>query len=399
MKIAIAGTGYVGLSLAVLLARKYDVCAVDIVRERVNTLNMKQSPISDVDIEAFLQNEPLKLRATMDANEAYGNADFVIVAVPTNYDPEQNYFDTSSVESVVKQVMAINSNAVVVIKSTIPVGYTSKLSKELSYSRILFSPEFLREGHALHDNLYPSRIIVGVELNSDELCSKAQQFASMLKECALKNDVPVLLMGSSEAEAVKLFANTYLAMRVGFFNELDTYAEVMGFNAREIIEGVCLEPRIGMNYNNPSFGYGGYCFPKDTKQMCANYGQISQCLIKAVVETNDIRKEHILNEILQRVKLVKNPIVGVYRLTMKANSDNFRQSAIQGIMDGLKRKGIQVVIYEPMLRDDQQFTEYKVENDFERFASQCHVIAANRYDHILDSVKEKVYTRDLFHRD
>lgn len=399
IRIAVAGTGYVGLSLAVLLARKYDVCAVDIVRERVDMLNHGQSPIVDADIEGFLKSEKLKLRATTEAEEGYRDADYVIVAVPTNYDSETNYFDTSAVESVAEQVIRINPEATIVIKSTIPVGYTAKLRRKLSCRRILFSPEFLREGRALQDNLYPSRIIVGMDEDDIEMRQKAEQFAEILKGCAIKDDIPILLMGSDEAESVKLFANTYLAMRVGFFNELDTYAEEMGLNAREIIEGVCLEPRVGAHYNNPSFGYGGYCLPKDTKQMRANYGDIPQRLISAIVETNEVRKDHIIEEILRRVRTIKDPAAGIYRLTMKANSDNFRQSAIQDIIAGLDRGGVRIIIYEPTLKEGQTFGNYRVENDFDRFARESHVIVANRYEEILEPVKDKVYTRDMFHRD
>lgn len=399
IKITVAGTGYVGLSLAVLLARKYDVCAVDIVPERVEMLNRKQSPIVDADIERFLREERLNLHATANAEEGYKGADYVIIAVPTNYDPEKNYFDTSAVESVAKLAIRINPGAVLVIKSTIPVGYTAELQKKLSYPRILFSPEFLREGRALRDNLYPSRIIVGVDEQDGEMYAKAEQFAGMLKECALRDNTPVLLMGTNEAEAVKLFANSYLAMRVGFFNELDTYAETMGFNVREIIEGVCLEPRIGMHYNNPSFGYGGYCFPKDTKQLWANYGTLPQKLIGAIVETNDVRKEHIVQQVLKRVEKVESPVVGVYRLTMKANSDNFRQSAVQDIMAKLKGKGVRVVIFEPTLKDAKAFQGYEVEAAFDRFAALCDVIIANRYEDALNAVKDKVYTRDLYQCD
>lgn len=398
-KIAVAGTGYVGLSLAVLLARKFEVCAVDIVSDRVDMLNRKQSPIADPDIEKFLQEKNLNFHATVDANEGYKEAEFVIIAVPTNYDPEKNYFDTSAVESVARQVIKINPEAILVIKSTIPVGYTEGLREKLSYERILFSPEFLREGRALRDNLYPSRIIVGVDENNREMHIKAEQFAGMLKECALKEETPVLLMGTNEAESVKLFANSYLAMRVGFFNELDTYAETMGLNVREIIEGVCLEPRIGKQYNNPSFGYGGYCFPKDTKQLWANYGALPQKLIGAIVETNDVRKEHIVQQVVKRIENIKSPVVGVYRLTMKANSDNFRQSAVQDIMVKLKEKGIRVVIYEPTLKDTGVFQGYEVENTFERFTEMSDVIIANRYESTLDVVKNKVYTRDIYQCD
>lgn len=395
-KIAVAGTGYVGLSLAVLLARYFNVVAVDIVPERVDMLNQKQSPIADKDIERFLQEETLNFHATVNAEEGYKEADFVIIAVPTNYDSDKNYFDTTAVESVARQVININPTAVLVIKSTIPVGYSEELRKKLPYRRILFSPEFLREGQALHDNLYPSRIIVGVDEQDEEMCQKAAEFAGILKQCAVNDDTPVLLMGSNEAESVKLFANSYLAMRVGFFNELDTYAETMNLNVREIIEGVCLEPRIGMQYNNPSFGYGGYCFPKDTKQLRANFGTLPQKLIGAIVETNDVRKSHIVLQVLKRIEKIKSPVVGVYRLTMKSNSDNFRQSAVQDIMAGLHEKGIAIIIYEPTLKDAKAFQEYEVENTFERFAERSDVIIANRYDKILNTVRNKVYTRDLY---
>ncbi len=395
-RVAVAGTGYVGLSLAVLLAQNNHVTAVDILPEKIEKINNRISPIQDKEIEEYLAQKNLDLTATLDWESAYADADFVIISVPTNYDPEKNFFDSSAVEAVIELVLKSSDRAVMVIKSTIPVGYTKFVRKKYNTDRIIFSPEFLRESKALYDNLHPSRIIVGC----DETTSYAAEiFSRLLVEGAVKKDIEVLYMGFTEAEAVKLFANTYLAMRVGFFNELDTYAETMGFNAREIIEGVCLDPRIGTHYNNPSFGYGGYCLPKDTKQMRANYGEVPQRLISAIVETNEVRKEHIIKEILQRVQTVEDAVVGIYRLTMKANSDNFRQSAIQDIMTDLNKNGVHILIYEPTLEGSQTFEGYCVENDFERFAGMSHVIVANRYEKILEPVKSKVYTRDMFHRD
>ena len=400
-RIAVAGTGYVGLSLAVLLARRCEVCAVDIVPERVNKINRRESPIADREIEAVLANEALNLTATTDAESAYRGAEYVIVAVPTDYDPQKNYFDTSAVESVIHQVLRVNPEAVIVIKSTIPVGYTAALRKRLGCRNLLFSPEFLREGRALYDNLYPSRIIVGADLGDSDVAAKAQRFAELLKRSAVREDVPVLLMGSTEAEAVKLFANTYLALRVSYFNELDTYAEEKGLNTKQIIEGVCLDPRIGAQYNNPSFGYGGYCLPKDTKQLLANYADVPQRLIRAVVESNDARKDYIVEEILRRLEKcgANRPAAGIYRLTMKANSDNFRQSAMQDVIKRLRERGVDVLLYEPILGDAKEFDGCSVENDFARFGERCGVILANRYESILDSVRDKVYTRDLYGRD
>ncbi len=398
MRIAVAGTGYVGLSIAVLLAREHDVVAVDIVPERIGLINRGRSPLADPDIEALLARRTLKLTATQEAAKGYRDADFVVVAVPTNYDTRRNSFDTSAVESVIQQVLEVNPQAVIVIKSTVPIGYTVKVQKMLS-CRILFSPEFLREGHALHDLLYPSRIIVGFDQTEPDLQKEAETFASLMEKGAIKENVPILLMGSMEAEAVKLFTNAYLAMRVGFFNELDTYAETMELDVRQIISGICLEPRVGMQYNNPSFGYGGYCFPKDVKQVLANYGTVPQCLMRAIVETNEVRKEYISTQILHRISGLERAVVGIYRLTMKAGSDNFRQSAIQDVMKNLRSHGIRMVVYEPNLGHAQTFENCLVENCFQRFAEICDVIVANRYDPILDSVKEKVYTRDVFQRD
>lgn len=397
-RIAVAGTGYVGLSLATLLARHNRVTAVDIDPEKVEMINHRISPIQDRDIEEYLKEKELDLTATLDGGKAYEDADFVIIAVPTNYDQQKNSFDCSAVEEVIGQVLESGGNAVMVIRSTIPVGYTKAVREKFRTDRIFFSPEFLREGRALHDNLYPSRIILGVDGHEEWIRAKAEQFGSLLKESALKVDIPVLMTGSDEAESVKLFSNTYLAMRVGFFNEVDSYAEAMGLNAREIIEGICLEPRIGTLYNNPSFGYGGYCLPKDTKQIRANFGEIPQRLISAIVETNDVRKEHIVREILRRVENVKDPVVGIYRLTMKAGSDNFRQSAVLDIMAGLGGHGVRIVIYEPTLEDATTFRGYPVEHEFQKFAEMSHVIVANRYEHALDPVKDRVYTRDIFLR-
>ena len=395
-KVVVAGTGYVGLSLAVLLAQNNQVTAVDILPEKVEKINNRISPIQDREIEEYLTKKDLDLTATLDGESAYADADFVIIAVPTNYDSQKNFFDCLAVEAVIEMVLKSSDKAVMVIKSTIPVGFTNSVRKKYNTDRILFSPEFLRESKALYDNLYPSRIIVGC----DEVTSyAAKNFTGLLVEGAVKENIDVLYMGFTEAEAVKLFANSYLAMRVGFFNELDTYAETMGLNAREIIEGVCLEPRIGKQYNNPSFGYGGYCFPKDTKQLWANYGAMPQKLIGAIVETNAVRKEYIVQQVMKRIERIGSPVVGVYRLTMKANSDNFRQSAVQDIMAKLKEKGIRVVIYEPTLKDTGVFPGYEVENTFERFAEISDIIIANRYENILDTVRDKVYTRDLYQCD
>ncbi len=391
--------GYVGLSLAVLLARRHEVCAVDVAAERVDKLNRGISPIADREIEAALAAGGLHLTATLDAGRAYRDAEYVIVAVPTNYDERCNHFDTSIVEGVVEEVMRVNPGAVAVIKSTVPVGYTASLRARLGWRNILFSPEFLREGRALYDNLHPSRIIVGADRDDPEMAERAGDFAELLKSGAERADVPVLRMGSTEAEAVKLFANTYLALRVSYFNELDTYAEQKGLDTRSIIDGVCLDPRIGGQYNNPSFGYGGYCLPKDTKQLLANYDDVPQRLIRAVVESNDARKDHIADEIVRRLGSAEGSTVGVYRLTMKANSDNFRQSAIRDVVERLGGRGVRVLIHEPTLGGIREFDGYRVENDFARFAADSDVIIANRWEPALSQVRGKVYTRDLFERD